>query len=255
MAEDKKIVEVDLTIKELEDKYPVLVNAINKVLGTKETFNNLDKFPKDLKLKFSETQLYVANNVLNDLYYNKIAQVVLDGYEMIGDVENVFEEFCIGDEKFSTWAETHIPGAGAANKILDSFYDGNFNEDLMTSVLKKKKEKIAKVKQKEKEPSEVKKKARNVVDGELIGYVYEKDGKYIAISEDAKDLTSTIDNQAKLKYAFKNKGVVRGRLKGDKLVWRVVKEKFINTTYPTLEEIEEKLTREENKKEAETINN
>lgn len=258
MSNDKKIVEVELTIPELENKYPITVKAINKVLSVKESEDgktySLESFPKDLKLKFSETQLYVANNFLNDLFYRKIAQVVLDGYDLIGDVDNPFDEFCVGDEKFSTWCETHVPGSGAANKILDSFYDGNLNEDLMSSILKKKKEKITKLKTNNKQGNDtVKKQARNVVDGELIGYVYEKDGKYIAISEDGKDLTSTVDNQSKLKYAFKHKGVVRGRLKDNNLVWRVVKEKFINSTYPTLEEIEEKITREENAEKVESI--
>lgn len=254
MASEKEIVEVELSIEELDKKYPILSKAVNLVLSTKEDFNNLNKFPADLKIKFSETQLYVANNVLSDLYYNKIAQVVLDDYTGINEITNIFEEFCLGDMDFSIWCETHIPGAGAASKILDSFYDGSINDDLMTSILKKKEKKLSKVKPKEKEKKKVKKQARNIVDGELIGYVYEKDGKYVAIAEDGKDLTSTIDNQAKLKYAFKNKGVVRGRLKENTLTWRVVKEKFINVAYPTLEEIEEKITREENSKVVETVN-
>jgi len=67
---------------------------------------------------------------------------------------------------------------------------------------------------------------RNKVEGELIVNVSKNaDGTFTALDEAG----SSYDiNQKKLKYAFENKGVVRGRKNASgEIVWRVVKEKYV----------------------------
>lgn len=109
-----------------------------------------------------------------------------------------------------------------------------------------KEENKTKIKQNKKEPTMAK--IRNKVNGEIIVNVnmltdVEKEKNvYTAHAADGTEYTDQI-NQKKLKYAFDNKGVVRGRLNASgEIVWRVVKEKFIkedevnnpeNETLPT----------------------
>lgn len=252
----KEIAEVQLTLGELNNKYTILCKAIDMVLKEKaHELNDKDKtslkcFLQDTKITFSETQLYVANTFLSDLFFRRISNVVFDSFPYIKNIDDKFISFVISDKTFSDWCETHVPGAAAANKILDSFYDGEYYDELMSFTMKENKNKIIKnFKIQKKETEDVKtKKVRNVVEGEIIANVSKNGDNYVAISIDGKDLTSTVNNQAKLKYAFDNNGVVRGRIKNDALIWRVVKEKFVTNPLPTGEEIEEQITREENEK-------
>lgn len=249
---EKDIVIVELTTSEFRDKYAILAKAVDEVLKVKSEHDkaiySLKSFPEDFKLSFSEVQLYVANNFLGDLFFRRISNIVFDTYPHILDIDNKFDEFVVGDKDFSEWCEKHVPGAAAANKLLDGFYEGEYFDNLMNLTLKSKKQEIIKnYKQNKKEIEDVKtQKARNVVDGEIIANVSKNGEEYVATSLDGKDLTLTVGNQAKLKYAFDNNGVVRGRLKNDVLVWRVVKEKFVSNPLPTAEEVEEQLTREQN---------
>ena len=79
---------------------------------------------------------------------------------------------------------------------------------------------------------------QNVVNGEIIAVVETDANAFIAKNrETGEDLTQVINNQKKLKYAFDNAGVLRGRTKEDgSIVWRVVKEKFVKPDEPTTEE-------------------
>jgi hypothetical protein len=86
-------------------------------------------------------------------------------------------------------------------------------------------------KQTKKEPTMAK--IRNKVDGEIIVNVETivdaetAKATFTAVGLDGTDYTAEI-NQKKLKYAFENKGVVRGRTNAaGERVWRVVKQKFI----------------------------
>jgi len=76
-------------------------------------------------------------------------------------------------------------------------------------------------------------KIRNKVDCEIIVNVEKivdaetTKATFTAVGLDGTDYTAEI-NQKKLKYAFENKGVVRGRTNAaGERVWRVVKQKFI----------------------------
>jgi len=78
----------------------------------------------------------------------------------------------------------------------------------------------------------------NVINGEIIATVETEADAFIAKNrETGEDLTQVINNQKKLKYAFDNAGVLRGRTKEDgSIVWRVVKEKFVKPDEPAAEE-------------------
>ena len=96
-----------------------------------------------------------------------------------------------------------------------------------------------KKKQSKKEPAMAK--VRNQVDGEIIALVNQSNDKYFATGNDGVDYTEQI-NQKKLKYAFTNKGVVRGRKNAaGEIVWRVVKEKYVavntDVAEPTVEPV------------------
>lgn len=70
-------------------------------------------------------------------------------------------------------------------------------------------------------------------DKEIILFVASKvngDNKveYYTVDSNGNHVTDYEINQKKLKYAYENKGVVRGRVNSDgNIVWRVVKEKFV----------------------------
>ena len=78
----------------------------------------------------------------------------------------------------------------------------------------------------------------NVINGEIIALVETDADAFIAKNrETGEDLTEAIGNQKKLKYAFDNAGVLRGRTKEDgSIVWRVVKEKFVRNDEPATDE-------------------
>ena len=70
-------------------------------------------------------------------------------------------------------------------------------------------------------------KVRNQVVGEIIAEVSVDANSFLATGVDGTDYTNEI-NQKKLKYAWTNKGVIRGRKNAnDEIVWRVVKEKYV----------------------------
>ena len=79
---------------------------------------------------------------------------------------------------------------------------------------------------------------QNVINGEIIALVEQNATLFIAKNrETGEDVTEQINNQKKLKYAFDNKGVLRGRTKEDgTITWRVVKEKFVAPEEPASEE-------------------
>jgi sarcosine oxidase delta subunit len=83
---------------------------------------------------------------------------------------------------------------------------------------------------------------KNIVNGEIIADVFPANApdnnSFIAKNRVTnEDLTNQINNQKKLKYAFDNKGVLRGRTKDDgSITWRVVKEKFVKPDEPVTEE-------------------
>ena len=92
-------------------------------------------------------------------------------------------------------------------------YSDRYNQEL----------KIKKPKQKEPTMAKI----RNQVENEIIVNVNAQGETYIATLADGTDRTADI-SQKKLKYAFINKGVIRGRALADGTIkWRVVKEKFI----------------------------
>lgn len=76
--------------------------------------------------------------------------------------------------------------------------------------------------------------------------------KFTAKDIDGKDFTEVVNNQKKMKYAFDNKGVLRGKvIKSDNNIniykFRAVKTKFIKSLKPkTLEDIEIAQTKETN---------
>lgn len=83
----------------------------------------------------------------------------------------------------------------------------------------------------------------NKVADELIGFVTKNENGYTATTETGQVLANPSDetsiNQKKLKYAFDNKGVVRGRADSTgTLKWRVVKERFISDTSDASGEVE-----------------
>ena len=107
---------------------------------------------------------------------------------------------------------------------LDILYYPNNPKGLFTDRYKTEL-KIKKTKTIKKEPTMAK--IRNKVEGEIIVEVSQGETSLIAIGLDGLDYTDQI-NQKKLKYAFENKGVVRGRKNSaGEIVWRVVKEKYI----------------------------
>ncbi len=69
----------------------------------------------------------------------------------------------------------------------------------------------------------------NIVTGEIIAIVDKVDNGFKAYdSTSGEELTTQINNQKKLKYAFNNKGCIRGRQSGTStVIWRVVKERFV----------------------------
>ena len=70
-------------------------------------------------------------------------------------------------------------------------------------------------------------KVRNQVEGEIIVNVSVDANSFLATGVDGTDYTNEI-NQKKLKYAWTNKGVIRGsKNANDEIVWRVVKEKYV----------------------------
>ena len=107
---------------------------------------------------------------------------------------------------------------------LDILYYPNNPKGLFTGQYKTQL-KIKKTKTIKKESTMAK--VRNQVEGEIIVEVVQGETSLTAIGLDGIDYTNQI-NQKKLKYAFENRGVVRGRKNdsGD-IVWRVVKEKYI----------------------------
>lgn len=100
----------------------------------------------------------------------------------------------------------------------------------------------------EKKPK-YKRKKHQIVEDEIILQVYKNGKKYICKDKLGNNYTDVI-NQGKLNYAYINNGVIRGRkIKGnDKYIWRAVKKKFVEKPRATLEEIEQKITNENNKK-------
>lgn len=75
--------------------------------------------------------------------------------------------------------------------------------------------------------------------------------KFKAITEEGVDVTSNINNNNKLRYAYNNKRVIVGIHNGKKTQWKTKKTSIIKTKgydWRTRDDIEEELQREINKK-------
>jgi len=83
--------------------------------------------------------------------------------------------------------------------------------------------------------------AKNKIEGEIITFI-SKIADNTFTTADATGISYNI-NQKKLKYAFENKGVIRGRktVSGE-IIWRVVKEKYITPKVETIETIKDTST-------------
>lgn len=204
-----------IRILEFQKVYPRLWNKINEV-REKTGSNSLDK-------DYSE---YMSVPIR--MYDAALAESFLE--KQIVDYYNPKEVLGFVNLQKILNAVSSEPDM---NRWLDILYYPNNPKGLYTDRYNKElKIKIQKPKNKEPKMAKV----RNQVEGEIIVHVSSTDtNSFVAIATDGTDYTNEI-NQKKLKYAWTNNGVVRGRKNANgEIVWRVVKEKYITSpTYKTV---------------------
>lgn len=192
-----------LKISDFKRVYPLLWNKINEIRISNGNKSIDADYPSDhqIPIKMYDASLaegFLSKNVPIDYYNPK--EII--GYTTLQKILNAV----ISEPNMTHWI-----------KILYAS-DKSFNENNNNPKISKKEPKMAKV--------------RNKVDGEIILTVTSVAGadgsvEFKATDSNGTDRTTEV-NQKKLKYAFLNKGVVRGRADANgNMVWRVVKEKYI----------------------------
>ena len=232
-----------IKVSDLISTCPHLTKAINTLRsahGLKP--DTVDSLPSEAQLTSDQFHnIGIANEFLKDLETGKIKLP-----EEYAEIQDPLTEFCTGKTDFLTYCEESFIGAVTASNILDSVYQGNLAEQfikvLNTPIVTYTSVKPMKL-SKPGASSKLKKSSFIYCIITKHNDLYEAD---CILSGTA--YTNEMD-QLKLKYAFSKGSYVRA-LK-DKIaterIWRVVPSKSVPKKYkPTLEELEEKTTRESN---------
>jgi len=199
---------MSIPIKDFQKAYPYLWEAINEA-RIESGSNKLDEEYSpyfSIPIKLPDASLadnFLAKNKKGDLGQAKLDKII----EIVKSEPNMFR-----------WSD-HLYYQNNPRGLYSDRYKTN------------------KSKHKNKEENTMARK--NVITGEMIALVETDANSFIAKNRDTgEDLTESINNQKKLKYAWENKGVLRGRTKEDgTIIWRVVKEKFVREDEPTINEI------------------
>jgi len=197
-----------LAIKDFQIAYPYLWKAINEV-RIESGSNGLDKdYPTQYSIPIKMHDAALADRFLEKQSNDEIKETpnpVILGYNQLQKIIEVVKT----EANMARW--------------LDKLYYKDNPKGLYSDRYKAKK--------KPKTKKEVEEMARkNVITGEVIAYVTKDDNDIFKVfnRENDEEITEQVKNQKKLKYAFDNKGCIRGRTRADgTTLWRAVKERFV----------------------------
>jgi hypothetical protein len=202
------------TFKELEKNAPHLT----KILKNKNV-SNVSK-----ELNFKDDDVMRANEFIK-LLGTPSLDLQLQNFGTYIPIEERIEKFMSGDLAFIGFCEANFVGAKETSAILYEI----------------------------KEPQPTTNNKKSSVVEIFVFPSTDKDGKLIGKDMDDKDYTAEINaiGRDKLKYAFKNKRIIRLRYDNSgKLCLRIILPKFVPKNDLTLEQREEQLTKELNAKAA-----